>query len=79
LFTGAPGPRDQHFIQHAYIVLERERQDTVRAAALVEKDGDPRPLVRALRRVLNLDQAGSGKKPDSDGPGFDPEQPGGAD
>jgi formate hydrogenlyase subunit 3/multisubunit Na+/H+ antiporter MnhD subunit len=30
--TGAPGPRDQHFIQHAYLVLERERQHTVRAA-----------------------------------------------
>ncbi len=30
--TGAPGPRDEHFIQHAYLVLERERQHTVRAA-----------------------------------------------
>lgn len=31
-FTGAPGPRDQHFVQHAYIALERERQLMVHAA-----------------------------------------------
>ncbi|MBE0416217.1 MAG: NADH dehydrogenase [Coriobacteriia bacterium] len=30
--TGAPGPRNQHFIQNAYIALERERQSTVRYA-----------------------------------------------
>ena len=30
--TGAPAARDQHFVQHAYVVLERERQDTVRIA-----------------------------------------------
>ena len=30
--TGAPGPRSQHFIQTAYIALERERQSTVRHA-----------------------------------------------
>jgi formate hydrogenlyase subunit 3/multisubunit Na+/H+ antiporter MnhD subunit len=30
--TGAPGPRNQHFIQRAYVALERERQSTVRAA-----------------------------------------------
>ena len=30
--TGAPGPRNQHFIRAAYIALERERQSTVRAA-----------------------------------------------
>lgn len=30
--TGAPGPRNQHFIQRAYVALERERQATVRAA-----------------------------------------------
>ncbi len=30
--TGAPGPRNQHFIQFAYITLERERQSTVRYA-----------------------------------------------
>lgn len=32
LATGAPGPRDQHFVQGAYVVLERERQATVRRA-----------------------------------------------
>ncbi len=32
LATGAPGPRDQHFAQGAYVALERERQATVRAA-----------------------------------------------
>lgn len=32
LATGAPGPRDQHFVQNAYVLLERERQATVRAA-----------------------------------------------
>jgi len=32
LATGAPGPRDQHFVQSAYVSLERERQATVRAA-----------------------------------------------
>jgi hypothetical protein len=32
LTTGAPGPRNQHFIERAYVVLERERQSTVRAA-----------------------------------------------
>lgn len=32
LLTGAPGPRDQRFVQHAYVVLERERQATVREA-----------------------------------------------
>jgi formate hydrogenlyase subunit 3/multisubunit Na+/H+ antiporter MnhD subunit len=30
--TGAPGPRNQHFIQTAYLALERERQSTVRHA-----------------------------------------------
>ncbi|MDZ4180844.1 MAG: complex I subunit 5 family protein [Coriobacteriia bacterium] len=30
--TGAPGPRNQHFIQNAYIALERERQASVRLA-----------------------------------------------
>ena len=30
--TGAPGPRNQHFIQTAYVALERERQSTVRYA-----------------------------------------------
>jgi hydrogenase-4 component B len=30
--TGAPGPRNQHFIQTAYVTLERERQSTVRYA-----------------------------------------------
>jgi NADH:ubiquinone oxidoreductase subunit 5 (subunit L)/multisubunit Na+/H+ antiporter MnhA subunit len=30
--TGAPGPRNQHFIQTAYLALERERQSTVRYA-----------------------------------------------
>ncbi len=54
-------------------------ETTVCAAALVEKDGDPRPLVRALRRVLNLDQDGSGKKPDSGGPGPGLERPGDED
>ena len=32
LATGAPGPRDQHFVQSAYVALERERQATVRYA-----------------------------------------------
>ena len=32
LATGAPGPRDQHFVQGAYVTLERERQATVRRA-----------------------------------------------
>ena len=32
MLTGAPGARDQHFVQHAYVTLERERQDTVRRA-----------------------------------------------
>ncbi len=32
LATGAPGPRDQHFVQSAYVALERERQATVRMA-----------------------------------------------
>jgi len=34
LLTGAPGARDQRLIQKAYIILERERQDTVRAAVM---------------------------------------------
>ena len=34
VLTGAPGARDQHFIGHAYVVLERERQDSVRRAVL---------------------------------------------
>ncbi|MDP2233398.1 MAG: hypothetical protein Q8K89_07160, partial [Actinomycetota bacterium] len=37
LLTGAPGPRDQRFVQHAYVVLERERQATVRHAVAVMK------------------------------------------
>ncbi|MGB4592822.1 MAG: complex I subunit 5 family protein [Coriobacteriia bacterium] len=32
LTTGAPGPREQHLIQHAYVLLERERQAEVRYA-----------------------------------------------
>ncbi|MDZ4168166.1 MAG: complex I subunit 5 family protein [Coriobacteriia bacterium] len=32
LLTGAPGPRNQRFVQHAYVELERERQATVRQA-----------------------------------------------
>ncbi len=32
LLTGAPGAREQHLMQRAYLILERERQDTVRAA-----------------------------------------------
>ena len=34
LLTGAPGPRDQRLIQDAYVILERERQDTVRIAVM---------------------------------------------
>jgi formate hydrogenlyase subunit 3/multisubunit Na+/H+ antiporter MnhD subunit len=34
LLTGAPGPRDQRLIQDAYVILERERQDTVRVAVM---------------------------------------------
>jgi len=34
MLTGAPAARDQHFIQHAYVTLERERQDTVRRAVV---------------------------------------------
>jgi hydrogenase-4 component B len=32
VLTGAPGPRNQHLVQHAYVALERERQATVRYA-----------------------------------------------
>lgn len=32
ILTGAPGPREQHFIQVAYLALERERAATVRHA-----------------------------------------------
>jgi formate hydrogenlyase subunit 3/multisubunit Na+/H+ antiporter MnhD subunit len=32
LLTGAPGARDQHFIQHALVTLEGQRQDAVRRA-----------------------------------------------
>ncbi|MBN1192876.1 MAG: NADH dehydrogenase [Coriobacteriia bacterium] len=58
---GAPGARDQHFIGHAYVVLERERQDTVRRAVLsaIEKqiasgDGAAVPdkaLLDAVREI----------------------------
>lgn len=34
LLTGAPGARHQHLMQEAYLVLERERQDTVRTAVV---------------------------------------------
>ncbi len=36
--TGAPGPRAQHFIQTAYLALERERQSTVRYAVSRARD-----------------------------------------
>ncbi|MBN2247484.1 MAG: hypothetical protein JW733_02160 [Coriobacteriia bacterium] len=39
VLTGAPGARDQHFIQHAYVTLEQERQDTVRTAVTRAIDG----------------------------------------
>jgi len=35
VLTGAPGPRNQHFVQRSYIVLERERQATVRFAVVM--------------------------------------------
>lgn len=34
LLTGAPGPRDQRLMQNAYVILERERQDTVRVGVM---------------------------------------------
>lgn len=36
--TGAPGPRNQHFIQRSYVILERERQATVRYAVNMAVD-----------------------------------------
>jgi formate hydrogenlyase subunit 3/multisubunit Na+/H+ antiporter MnhD subunit len=36
--TGAPGPRNQHFVQRSYVVLERERQATVRYAVTMAVD-----------------------------------------
>ena len=36
--TGAPAARDQHFIEHAFVVLEGERQDTVRLAVRRAQD-----------------------------------------
>lgn len=34
LLTGASAPRDQHLMQQAYLLLERERQDAVRTAVI---------------------------------------------
>ncbi|MBN2404855.1 MAG: NADH dehydrogenase [Coriobacteriia bacterium] len=33
--TGAPGPRNQHFVQRSYVILEREKQATVRYAVMM--------------------------------------------
>jgi formate hydrogenlyase subunit 3/multisubunit Na+/H+ antiporter MnhD subunit len=57
MLTGAPGARDQHFIGHAYVVLERERQDSVRLAVLAAiqssraEDGGDRALVDSVRDI----------------------------
>lgn len=58
LLTGAPGARDQHFIGHASVVLERERQDSVRLAVLAaiqtsreESGASDRALVDAVRDI----------------------------
>ncbi|PKN50059.1 MAG: hypothetical protein CVU63_00370, partial [Deltaproteobacteria bacterium HGW-Deltaproteobacteria-20] len=63
LATGAPGPRDQHFVQGAYVTLERERQATVRRAvsdAMAQarewperSEADCRGYVDAVRSVAN--------------------------
>lgn len=59
--TGAPGPRDQHFVQGAYVTLERERQATVRSAVsgamarvreeLAWSEGECRAYVDAVRDI----------------------------
>ncbi len=55
LSTGAAGPRHQHFIQHAYIVLERERQSTVRTAVSESADHlHARPHVEPATRTATL-------------------------
>ncbi|HET6498111.1 MAG TPA: complex I subunit 5 family protein, partial [Coriobacteriia bacterium] len=61
VLTGAPGPRNRHFIQRAYVALERERQSTVRAAVTsahqwlrAKADLDPaqiRPRIEAVRDI----------------------------
>jgi len=61
--TGAPGPRAQHFIQTAYLALERERQSTVRYAVTrarewlrAEPDADPETqdaVVEAVRDIAS--------------------------
>ncbi|MBN2247068.1 MAG: hypothetical protein JW733_00065 [Coriobacteriia bacterium] len=60
LLTGAPGARDQHLMQEAYLVLERERQDTVRMAVvyasthadLDEADGTRLDAVREIAAYI---------------------------
>lgn len=47
LTTGAPGPRERHFVQSAYVALERERQATVRNAVVLAE--------RALREEYPTD------------------------
>ncbi|MDF1542211.1 MAG: proton-conducting transporter membrane subunit [Anaerosomatales bacterium] len=59
--TGAPGPRNQHFIQNAYIALERERQATVRYAVTrahewlrATPDADPARSTAAVDAVRDI-------------------------
>jgi hypothetical protein len=53
MLTGAPGPRDQRFVQHAYVMLERERQETVRyAVEAMERSLQPRGLGEAEHAAL---------------------------
>lgn len=56
MLTGAPGARDQHFIGHAYITLERERQDSVRhavLAALEQSRGADAPALPEERALVD--------------------------
>ncbi|MDZ4167460.1 MAG: complex I subunit 5 family protein [Coriobacteriia bacterium] len=57
LLTGAPGARDQHFIQHAYVTLERERQDAVRRAVAqtIEKLHSPGDETAVVDETAYLD------------------------
>jgi formate hydrogenlyase subunit 3/multisubunit Na+/H+ antiporter MnhD subunit len=56
LLTGAPGARDQHFIGHAYVVLERERQASVSwavSAAIEKTRGDPESTAEDRRALID--------------------------
>ncbi len=54
--TGAPGPRNQHFLQRAYITLERERQTTVRnAITMLDEWMRSQPDFDAARRAAAVE------------------------